>query len=187
MQALIIYLRVMRAKTVLNTTQLQLTINRLCYELIENHNDFENSVVIGMQPRGVHLAKIILEKLEQITSTKIAYGQLDASFYRDDFRRRETPISVAETNIDFLIENKRVILIDDVLFTGRMVRAGLDALMDFGRPEEVEFLVLVERRFRKELPVMADYVGRTIDAVVSERVDVIWNGSEGKVVLKKAN
>jgi len=174
----------MRAKTILNQKHLELTINRLCYQLIENHNDFENSVIIGMQPRGVHLSKVIHTKLQEITGNQeIQIGALDASFYRDDFRRRETPIEISGTTIDFLIENKKVILVDDVLYTGRMVRAALDAMMDFGRPSSVEYLVLVERRFSRQLPVKADYVGRTIDSVVSERVDVQWKGSEGKVIL----
>ncbi|UTW66517.1 bifunctional pyr operon transcriptional regulator/uracil phosphoribosyltransferase PyrR [bacterium SCSIO 12643] len=174
----------MRAKTILNQKHLELTINRLCYQLIENHNDFENSVIIGMQPRGVHLSKIIHAKLQEITGNQeIQIGALDASFYRDDFRRRDTPIEISGTTIDFLIENKNVILVDDVLYTGRMVRAALDAMMDFGRPSSVEYLVLVERRFSRQLPVKADYVGRTIDSVVSERVDVQWKGNEGKVIL----
>jgi pyrimidine operon attenuation protein/uracil phosphoribosyltransferase len=174
----------MRAKTILNQKHLELTINRLCYQLIENHNDFENSVIIGMQPRGVHLSQIIQAKLHEITGNKnIQIGALDASFYRDDFRRRDTPIEVSGTTIDFLIENKKVILVDDVLYTGRMVRAALDAMMDFGRPSAVEYLVLIERRFSRQLPVNADYVGRTIDSVVSERVDVQWKGSVGKVIL----
>ena len=174
----------MRAKTILNQKHLELTINRLCYQLIENHDDFENTVIIGMQPRGVHLSQIIHKRLAEITgNTNIPIGALDASFYRDDFRRRDTPIEVSGTTIDFLIENKKVILIDDVLYTGRMVRAALDAMMDFGRPSAVEYLVLIERRFSRELPVKADYVGRTIDSVVSERVDVQWNEDKGKVIL----
>lgn len=174
----------MRAKTILNQKHLELTINRLCYQLIENHDDFQNSVIIGMQPRGVHLSQIIHAKLQEITGNKeIQIGALDASFYRDDFRRRDTPIEVSGTTIDFLIENKKVILVDDVLYTGRMVRAALDAMMDFGRPSAVEYLVLIERRFSRQLPVNADYVGRTIDSVVSERVDVQWKGNAGKVIL----
>ncbi len=174
----------MRAKTILNQKHLELTINRLCYQLIENHDDFSEAVIIGMQPRGVHLSKIIHARLAEITgNTNIPIGALDASFYRDDFRRRDTPIEVSGTTIDFLIENKKVILIDDVLYTGRMVRAALDAMMDFGRPKSVEYLVLIERRFSRELPVNADYVGRTIDSVVSERVDVQWKEDKGKVIL----
>lgn len=174
----------MRAKTIINQKHLELTINRLCYQLIENHDNFQNTVLIGMQPRGVYLSEIIHARLQEITGNKeIEIGALDASFYRDDFRRRDTPIEVSGTTIDFLIENKKVILIDDVLFSGRTVRAAMDALMDFGRPSSVEYLVLIERRFSRELPVNADYVGQTIDSVVSERVDVQWIGEQGKVIL----
>lgn len=174
----------MRAKTIINQKHLELTINRLCYQLIENHDNFENTVLIGMQPRGVYLSEIIHARLQEITGNKeIEIGALDASFYRDDFRRREKPIEVSGTTINFLIENKKVILIDDVLFSGRTVRAAMDALMDFGRPSAVEYLVLIERRFSRELPVKADYVGQTIDSVVSERVDVQWKGEQGKVIL----
>lgn len=178
----------MRAKTILNQKHLALTINRLCYQLIENHDDFSNTVIIGMQPRGVHLSQVIHRRLIEITgNSEIEIGALDASFYRDDFRRRDTPIQVSGTDIDFIIEGKKVVLIDDVLYTGRMVRAALDAIMDFGRPSAVEYLVLVERRFSRQLPVNADYIGRTIDSVVSERVDVQWKGDEGKVILTNIN
>ena len=178
----------MRAKTIINQKQLELTINRLCYQLIENHDDFKDAVIIGMQPRGVYLSQIIHQRLQEITGNQdIQIGALDASFYRDDFRRRETPIEVSGTTIDFIIEDKKVILVDDVLYTGRMVRAALDALMDFGRPKSVEYLVLIERRFSRQLPVNADYVGQTIDSVVSERVDVQWKGDKGKVILTNIN
>lgn len=174
----------MRAKTIINQKHLELTINRLCYQLIENHDDFSDTVIIGMQPRGVHLSQVIHSRLKEITgNTDIEIGALDASFYRDDFRRRDTPIEVSGTTINFLIENKKVILIDDVLYTGRMVRAALDAMMDFGRPSSVEYLVLIERRFSRQLPVKADYVGQTIDSVDSERVDVQWKEDKGKVIL----
>ncbi|MFT4753931.1 MAG: pyrimidine operon attenuation protein/uracil phosphoribosyltransferase [Salibacteraceae bacterium] len=174
----------MRAKTIINQKHLELTINRLCYQLIENHDDFSNTVIIGMQPRGVHLSHIIHRKLQEITGNHhIQMGALDASFYRDDFRRRDTPIEVSGTTIDFLIEEKDVILIDDVLYTGRTVRAALEAMMDFGRPSSVEYLVLIERRFSRELPLMADYVGQTIDSVDSERVDVQWKEDKGNVIL----
>ena len=178
----------MRAKTIINQKHLELTINRLCYQLIENHDDFSNTVIIGMQPRGVHLSQLIHKKLQEITgNTNIQIGALDASFYRDDFRRRDTPIEVSGTTINFLIEEKNVILIDDVLYTGRMVRAALDAMMDFGRPSSVEYLVLIERRFSRQLPVKADYIGRTIDSVDSERIEVQWKGTRGKVILTNIN
>ncbi len=171
-------------KELLNPKQLDLTINRLCYQLIENHNDFSQSVLIGLQPRGSELSKIIHKRLIDIQNNpEINHGLLDVSFYRDDFRRRDTPITVNSTEIKCEIEDKRIILIDDVLYTGRTIRSGMDALMDFGRPKSVEFLVLIDRRFSRQLPIQADYIGRTVDAVASERIKVIWDGDSGHVEL----
>lgn len=168
----------------LDEQQLNLTINRLCFQLIENHTDFSNSCLIGLQPRGSSLASVIYSKLKDLTGNKsIQLGLLDASFHRDDFRRREQPISVNNTQIDFLVEGQKVILIDDVLYTGRSIRAALDALLAFGRPKSVEFLVLIDRRFSRQLPIQADYVGRTVDSIASERVDVIWSDSNAIVKL----
>lgn len=174
----------MRSKTIIDERRLSITLDRLCYELIENHDDFSHTILAGMQPRGVYLSEVIQHRLQAITGNKhIDIGSLDASFYRDDFRRRETPIEVSGTTIDFSIEGKKVILIDDVLYTGRMVRAALDALMDFGRPSAIEYLVLIDRRFSRELPVNADYVGHAIDSVGYERVNVEWKEGKGKVIL----
>jgi pyrimidine operon attenuation protein/uracil phosphoribosyltransferase len=123
--------------------------------------------------------------LETILGKEIQCGNLDITFYRDDFRRREKPIIPSITNIDFSIENKRVILVDDVLYTGRTIRSGLDALLTFGRPSKVELLVLIDRRFSRDLPLQPDYVGKTVDTLISERVSVEWKETEGedKVVL----
>lgn len=174
----------MKQREILTSKQLDLTIDRLCYQLIENHNDFADSVILGLQPRGTFLAELVTERIKKYTGiTDLKYGRLDVTFYRDDFRRREDPLTVNSTQIDFLIEGKRVVLIDDVLYTGRTIRSGLDAMMDFGRPEDVEFLVLIDRRFSRQLPIQANYVGRTVDAISSERVDVIWEEGKGKVVL----
>jgi pyrimidine operon attenuation protein/uracil phosphoribosyltransferase len=132
----------------LNAEAFNHTIKRLCYELIENHNNFENTVIIGLQPRGIFLSGRIHQELAVITGlNNIKNGHLDITFYRDDFRRRENPLLPNRTQIDFIIEDKNVILVDDVLFTGRTIRAGLDAMLDFGRPKDVELLVLVDRRF----------------------------------------
>ena len=111
---------------------------------------------------------------------EIQAGNLDITFHRDDFRRRETPLLPSITNIDFSIENKRIILIDDVLFTGRTIRAGLDALLTFGRPSQVQLLALIDRRFSRDLPIQADYIGKTVDTLTSERVAVEWKESEGQ-------
>ena len=116
---------------------------------------------------------------------EIVCGNLDITFFRDDFRRREKPLIPSITNIDFSLENKKVILVDDVLYTGRTIRAGLDALLTFGRPSKVELLVLIDRRFRRDLPIQADYVGKMVDSLISERVSVEWEEIEGedKIVL----
>lgn len=175
-------------RIILDSTQLELTIKRLCYQLIENHNNFENSVLIGLQPRGVILAKKIQSALIQITGNKeILLGGLDTTFFRDDFRRREAPIKANKTIIDFIIEDKKVILIDDVLYTGRTIRAGLDAMLAYGRPTLVELLVLVDRKYSRHLPIEPNYVGTTIDSVSSERVEANWKEVDGssEIILKE--
>lgn len=175
----------MEQQVILNSKHFELTINRLCYQLIENHNDFSNSVLIGLQPRGINVLTRLKKHLEEIVGKEIVCGNLDITFYRDDFRRRETPLIPSATNIDFVIEGKNVVLIDDVLYTGRTIRSGLDALLAFGRPQKVELLTFVDRRFRRDLPIQADYVGKTVDTLISERVSVEWKELEGddKVVL----
>jgi pyrimidine operon attenuation protein/uracil phosphoribosyltransferase len=175
----------MEKQIILNTRHFELTLNRLCYELIETHNDFSNTVLIGLQPRGVNVLDRLKKQLESILGKEIVCGNLDITFYRDDFRRRETPLIPSATNIDFVIENKNVVLIDDVLYTGRTIRSGLDALLAYGRPKKVELLTLIDRRFRRDLPIQADYVGKTVDTLVSERVSVEWKEIEGedKIVL----
>jgi pyrimidine operon attenuation protein/uracil phosphoribosyltransferase len=175
----------MEKQIILNPTHLDLTLKRLSHELIESHNDFSETVLIGLQPRGIHVVSRLKSSLESILGKEIQCGNLDITFYRDDFRRREKAIIPSVTNIDFSIENKRVILVDDVLYTGRTIRSGLDALLTFGRPSKVELLVLIDRRFSRDLPIQPDYVGKTVDTLISERVSVEWKETEGedKVVL----
>lgn len=170
----------MEKQIILNSKHFELTINRLCHQLIENHNDFSNTALIGLQPRGVQVLKRLKQELETILGHEIQCGTLDVTFYRDDFRRRENPIIPSVTNIDFVIEKKKVVLIDDVLFTGRTIRSGLDAMLAFGRPAGVELLAFVDRRFKRELPIQADYVGKTVDTLQTERVAVEWKEIEGK-------
>ena len=175
----------MEKQVILNAKHLELTLKRLCHELIETHTDFTETVIIGLQPRGIHVVQRVKEQLETILGKEITCGSLDITFYRDDFRRRETPLIPSVTNIDFSIENKNIVLVDDVLFTGRTIRSGLDALLSFGRPKSVELLVLVDRRFRRDLPIDANYVGKAVDTLLSERVSVEWTEIEGqdKIVL----
>lgn len=176
----------MQNTTLLEGKKFQITIQRLCRQLIENHNDFSNSVLIGIQPRGIYLANRIAEELQKILPDKtIQQGDMDITFYRDDFRRRESPLVPNQTKIDFIIEGKKVILMDDVLWTGRTIRAAMDAMLDFGRPEKVELLVLVDRRYSRHLPVAADYVGIEVDSIASQKVVVSWKETDGedKVIL----
>ena len=175
----------MEKQIILNKRHIELTLKRLCYELIETHNDFSNSIVIGLQPRGIHVATRLKAELESILKKEVVCGNLDITFYRDDFRRREKPLIPSVTNIDFDIEGKNIILVDDVLYTGRTIRAGLDALLAFGRPAKVELLVFIDRRFNRDLPIQADYIGKKVDTLSRERVSVEWDEIEGedKVLL----
>ncbi|MDG2369618.1 MAG: bifunctional pyr operon transcriptional regulator/uracil phosphoribosyltransferase PyrR [Flavobacteriales bacterium] len=169
----------MKTSEVLNSLQFSHTIRRLCYQLIENHNDFSNSALIGLQPNGIYVTNRIKKELENICQKEILTGSLDITFFRDDFRRKDTPLIPSVTNLDFSVENKKVVLIDDVLFTGRTVRSGLDAIMTFGRPSKVELLTLIERRFSHHIPIRADYIGKSIDTIESERVTVNWEEVDG--------
>ncbi len=176
----------MPARVILDSKKFSLTIDRLCYQLIENHKDFANTVLIGIQPRGVPFSNRIFERLNQIQKdTKLKSGILDITFYRDDFRRGEKVHTAKDTTIDFSIEGRNVVLIDDVLYTARTVRAAFDALLDYGRPSKVELLVLIDRRLSREMPIQPTYVGKTIDAIESEHVKVDWKEIDGedKVVI----
>ena len=166
-------------KTILDKSQLDLTIQRLSHQLLENNGDFTGTVIIGLQPRGVLLADRIVHHLHFIGYTEVKYGKLDITFYRDDIRKE---LHIANhTDIKFSIEDKKVILVDDVLYTGRTIRAALDALLDFGRPQKVELCVLVDRRFSRQLPIQPDYSGRSIDSIISQKVKVEWD--KERVVL----
>ena len=170
----------MKSTQNLNSLQVSLTIRRLCFQLIENHNNFSNTVLVGLQPNGVYLVNRLKKELEAICGVKVKTGALDITFFRDDFRRKNNPLVPSVTNINFSIENKIVVLVDDVFFTGRTVRSGLDAIMTFGRPISVEFLTLIERRFTQHLPIKADYIGQSIDTINEERVRVLWKEEYGK-------
>jgi len=171
----------MGEKILFNHKELDLSLNRLCWQLIENHCGFENTVLIGMQPRGYFLAQRIQERLLELTSVKeISLGSLDITFFRDDFRRRDEPVVANQTDINFLVEGKNVIFIDDVLYTGRSIRAGMDAINSFGRPQQIELLVLIDRRFSRELPIEPNYVGKTVDAIDTEKVLVEWSNTNNK-------
>lgn len=180
----------MQNLTLLSGEKFQITLQRLCHQLIENHNDFSESVILGIQPRGIRLSKRIAKQLQKILPNhKINHGVLDITFYRDDFRRGDYPLIPSATEIDFIVEGKKVILIDDVLWTGRTIRAAMDALQAFGRPEKVELLVLVDRRYSRQFPIEADYIGIKVDSISSQKVVVSWQEADGqdKVILISEN
>lgn len=171
----------MYKKQILTEKEIEVMLHRLACELIENHNDFCNTVFIGIQPRGTYLAKRLLALLTTHYDIKnIPFGLLDITFFRDDFRRNARPLEANSTAIDFIVENKRVVFIDDVLYTGRSIRAALTALQSFGRPSEVALLVLIDRRFSRHLPIQPDYTGKQVDAINEERVVVHWQENAGE-------
>ena len=169
-----------KGRIILTNDRFQLTIERLCHQLIETYSAFDDACLIGIQPRGVLLADRIHRQLCNILKLKsIPYGKLDITFYRDDFRLRDKPLKASSTQMDFIVENKRVILIDDVLYSGRTVQAALTALQHYGRPQQVELVALIDRRFNRHLPIQADYIGCTVDALDEAYVKVEWQEIDG--------
>lgn len=174
------------ANLLINPLQFRLTVDRLAHQLVEEHGDFSSSAVIGVQPRGIRLASRLMDRIEGILGSRPRYGELDTTFFRDDFRRRDQPLRAAETNLDFTVEGLRIVIVDDVLYTGRTIRAAMDALLAHGRPDTIELAVLIDRRFSRELPIEAKYVGRSVDSLDSQRVQVLWaehDGGEDRVEL----
>lgn len=171
----------MKQSILLREEKLKVTLKRLAQQLIENHGDFSNTVMIGIQPKGIYLAKRLQEEILELSQVNVSNGKLDITFYRDDFRQKGTgPLLANSTVIDFIVEDKKVILVDDVLWTGRTIRAAIDALQAFGRPSDVELLVLVDRRFSRQLPIQPDYIGIQIDSIDSQKVNVRWEETDGK-------
>lgn len=171
----------MSQKVLLNHKEVNIILHRLACQLIENHQDFSNTVLIGIQPRGKYLAKRLETLLKEDYKIKdVALGHLDITFFRDDFRRGEKPLEANTTEINFIVEGKNVVFIDDVLYTGRSIRAALTAIQSFGRPNEIELLTLIDRRFSRHLPIQPDYRGREVDAINNEKVKVNWMENEGE-------
>ncbi|GGE27935.1 bifunctional pyr operon transcriptional regulator/uracil phosphoribosyltransferase PyrR [Psychroflexus planctonicus] len=175
----------MSKRTLLNGQEIQVILQRLACQLIENHSDFKNTVIIGLQPRGVFLANRIQAILEaELKENAPAFGKLDITFYRDDFRRGDKILQANQTEINFIVENKHVIFVDDVLYTGRSIRSALTAIQSFGRPKTVELLTLIDRRFSRHLPIQPDYNGKQVDAINHERVVVKWKENDGEDVVE---
>jgi pyrimidine operon attenuation protein / uracil phosphoribosyltransferase len=166
-------------KTILTEKELDITIQRLSHQLLENHLSYQDLVIIGIQPRGIYFSDRIVQQINrQIAPEKITYGKLDITFYRDDIRQGLHTLN--QTDISFNVENKTVVLVDDVLYTGRTIRAAMDALLAFGRPAKVELCILIDRRYSREVPIQADYTGRSIDTIITQKVKVLWQERDGK-------
>lgn len=172
---------IMSQKVLLNSKEVTIILHRLACQLIEKHLDFSDTILVGIQPRGIFLAERLKQILEnEYQVPEISLGYLDITFFRDDFRRTDKPLEANKTQINFIVENKKVIFIDDVLFTGRSIRSALTAIQSFGRPSEIELLVLIDRRFSRNLPIQPDYRGRQVDAINDEKVKVSWKENEGE-------
>ncbi len=178
----------MSQKVLLSSKEINIILHRLACQLLESHLDFSNTVLIGLQPRGTFVAERLVKILKEEHGVKnISLGYLDITFYRDDFRRGDKTLSATQTKIDFLVEDKKVVLIDDVLYTGRSIRAALTAIQSFGRPSEVELLTLIDRRFSRHLPIQPNYRGRQVDAINDEKVKVMWKEQDGEDVIYLVN
>ncbi|WP_047244812.1 bifunctional pyr operon transcriptional regulator/uracil phosphoribosyltransferase PyrR [Maribacter thermophilus] len=178
----------MGQKVLLSSKEINIILHRLACQLLENHEDFKNTVLIGIQPRGIYVAQRLAKILTEEYKVKhIDLGFLDITFYRDDFRRGDKPLEATKTKINFLVEDKKVVLIDDVLYTGRSINAALTALQSFGRPSEVELLTLIDRRFSRHLPIQPNYRGRQVDAINNEKVKVMWEENDGEDIIYLIN
>ena len=178
----------MGQKVLLSSKEINIILHRLACQLLENHLDFKNTVIIGIQPRGIYVAERLCKILKDEYGIKeIDLGFLDITFYRDDFRRGEKTLEATKTKINFLVEDKKVVLVDDVLYTGRSINAALTALQSFGRPSEVELLILIDRRFSRHLPIQPNYRGRQVDAIDDEKVKVLWEENDGKDIIYLVN
>ena len=174
----------MPKKVLLNSKKINIILNRLVCQLVENHKDFNDTVLIGLQPRGTFLIEKILEIFKKKYPTiNISSGILDFTFFRDDFRRSEKTLKASSTEINFTIENKNVVLIDDVLFTGRSIKAAMSSMDSYGRPNSIELLVLIDRRYKREIPIQANYCGAKIDTFKGDKVNVVWNENSKKNII----
>lgn len=175
-------------RIILEQPALEVVIQRMCYELLERHSDISKVALIGMQPRGVPVARHIQRIMNTLLPTPLLYGELDTTFYRDDFRRGKELHTPYAMNIGFNTEGMNIVLVDDVLYTGRSVRAALDALNDFGRPNKVELMVLIDRRYSRELPISPDYTGLVVDTRAQDKVKVQWaEDGSGQVWITPSN
>ncbi|HSW61551.1 MAG TPA: bifunctional pyr operon transcriptional regulator/uracil phosphoribosyltransferase PyrR [bacterium] len=171
-------------KVILNSEEMGKVIDRMVYEMIENLSHLENVAIVGIRTRGVILADRIVKKIEEKEKVKLATGTIDISLYRDDFFKGLSSPKIGPSVLNFDPEDHHIVLVDDVMFTGRTVRAAIEAVMDYGRPKSIKFVSLIDRGHR-ELPIQPDVVGKVIETKRDEAVAVLFSETDGedKVVL----
>lgn len=174
-------------RVVMDAQAIERALTRVAHEVLEHNKGTEGLALVGIRSRGVYLAERLRDKVRTIEGVELPTGIMDITLYRDDLSRSKQQPEVKGTQIPFAIEDKRVVLVDDVLYTGRTIRAALDALMDFGRPLNVQLVVLIDRGHR-ELPIRADYVGKNLPTAVTESVQVRLKECDGhdEVVIARA-
>ena len=179
----------MTSKILLSEKKLEIILNRLCHQLKEKHGDFSKTILVGLQPRGTLLLDRLITLLNKQGFKNLKYGKLDTTFFRDDYRTSEKPLNANRTEMNEAVEGMDVVFVDDVLFTGRSIRSALTAIDVYGRPNSIELLVLIDRRFSRHLPIQPDYLGLQIDALQGDRVRVVWSNNPVKniVYLEKCN
>ena len=179
----------MSQKVLLNQKEVNIILHRLACQLVEKHSKFSNTVLVGLQPRGKFLANGLKDLLKsEYNISELESGFLDITFYRDDFRRTSKVLEASTTEMNCIVEDKKVVFIDDVLYTGRSIRAALTAIQSYGRPSSIELLILIDRRFSRHLPIQPDYRGRQVDAIDNEKVIVNWkelHGEDAVYLLKQ--
>ena len=169
--------RLVRKNVIMDAEAMRRAIVRIAHEIIEKNKGVENIIMVGIRTRGVPLAQRIAKEIENIEDVKVPVGFLDITLYRDDLSTLDYNPIVHGTELDFNISGKVIILVDDVLYTGRTIRAALDALIDMGRPKAIELAVLIDRG-HKELPIRADFVGKNVPTAQKEIIDVTLNESD---------
>lgn len=177
----------MQAKEVVDQVTMKRALTRITYEIIERNQTIQDVVLIGIKTRGIYIASRVANRLKQLEGIEVPVGELDITLYRDDKKETPAEAELHSSDIPVSLEGKEVILIDDVLYTGRTIRAAMDAVMDYGRPRKISLAVLVDRGHR-ELPIRADYVGKNIPTAKTEEILVEMQELDGKdriMILKE--
>ncbi len=172
--------------TLLSAKDISHAVSRISHEILERNHGAGNIALVGIRTRGVVMSQRLKEKIKEIENVTVDHGILDITLYRDDLAEGTQKPELKKTDISFALEGKHIVLCDDVLFTGRTIRAAIDALMDFGRPASVQLAVLIDRGHR-ELPIRPDYVGKNIPTAKSKRVQVLFKEEDGedKVIIQE--